>query len=98
MTTQMARILIGMLASPAFSSRGQQVLVHCFPTDHVHDDTMKDQTEQGTPMKKSTSASPDEQALALEETYRRGYHHGLARQRELLLGLLNEGIRGPEQP
>src|SRR5436305_4197355 len=50
--------------------------------------------EQGSKhMKKSTSDNQDEQALALEETYRRGYHHVLARQRELLLGLLNEGIR-----
>jgi hypothetical protein len=43
-------------------------------------------------MEKSTSNRQHEQEQALEEAYRRGYHHGLARTRELLLRLLNEGM------
>ncbi len=31
-------------------------------------------------------------AQELEEAYRRGYHHGLARQRELFLRLFSEGM------
>lgn len=57
--------------------------------------TMKDQMEEeqgGKPMEKSTSSRQHEQEQALEESYRRGYHHGLARMRELLLCLLNEGM------
>src|SRR5262245_19061258 len=43
-------------------------------------------------MEKSTSSRQQKQEQALEESYRRGYHHGLARTRELLLLLLGEGI------
>ncbi len=43
-------------------------------------------------MEKSTSNRQHKQEQALEEAYRRGYHHGLARTRELLLRLLNEGM------
>jgi hypothetical protein len=41
-------------------------------------------------MKKSTLDR--QHAQAIEEAYRRGYHHGLARARELLLRLLSEGM------
>lgn len=41
-------------------------------------------------MEKSTS--DHQHAQAIEEGYRRGYHHGLARARELLLRLLSEGM------
>jgi len=41
-------------------------------------------------MEESKSARLREQAI--EEAYRRGYHHGLSRARELLLRLINEGM------
>ncbi len=41
-------------------------------------------------MEKNTSDR--QHAQAIEEAYRRGYHHGFARVRELLLRLLSEGM------
>ena len=43
-------------------------------------------------MEKSISGRQRKQGQALEEAYRRGYHHGLTHARELLLRLLNEGM------
>jgi glucan phosphorylase len=43
-------------------------------------------------MEESKSARLREQELAVEQAYRRGYHHGLSRAREVLLRLLNEGM------
>lgn len=43
-------------------------------------------------MEKSTSDRQHEHNQALEEAYRRGYHHGLARARELFLRLQDEGM------
>jgi hypothetical protein len=49
--------------------------------------------EQGRKdMEKSTSSRQQKQTQALEEAYRRGYHHGLVRARELLARLLNDGM------
>jgi len=45
-------------------------------------------------MEKGTSSRQQKQEQALEESYRRGYHHGLARMRELLLRLLIFSMRG----
>jgi len=43
-------------------------------------------------MEKPITQRQQEQAQALEDAYRRGYHHGLARTRELLHRLLNDGM------
>jgi hypothetical protein len=43
-------------------------------------------------MENRTSPRQHKQEQGLEESYRRGYHHGLARMRELLLRLLGEGM------
>ena len=43
-------------------------------------------------MEESKPAHLHKQELAIEEAYRRGYHHGLSRARELLLLLLEEGM------
>ena len=43
-------------------------------------------------MEESKSARLHEQVQAVEKAYRRGYHHGLSRAREVLLRLLNEGM------
>jgi hypothetical protein len=46
-------------------------------------------------MEESKSARLREQAKTVEQAYRRGYHHGLSRAREVLLRLLNEGMPAP---
>ena len=46
-------------------------------------------------MEESKSARLHEQAKTVEQAYRRGYHHGLSRAREVLLRLLNEGMPAP---
>jgi len=43
-------------------------------------------------MEESKPARRDAQAQAIEEAYRRGYHHGLSRAREIFLRLLGEGM------
>ena len=43
-------------------------------------------------MEKTPSDRQNEQEQALEQVYRRAYHHGLARTRELLHRLLSEGM------
>ena len=53
--------------------------------------------EQGAKdMEASKPARGGEQEQAIEEAYRRGYHHGLFRARELLLRLFDEGM--PKDP
>lgn len=43
-------------------------------------------------MEESNPARRGEQEQAIEEAYRRGYHHGLSRAREIFLRLLGEGM------
>ncbi len=43
-------------------------------------------------MEESKPVHLRKQEEAIEEAYRRGYHHGLSRARELLLRLINEGM------
>jgi len=43
-------------------------------------------------MEESSSARLRKQEHAVEQAYRRGYHHGLSRVREVLLRLLTEGM------
>jgi hypothetical protein len=43
-------------------------------------------------MEARTTARHREQEQAIEEAYRRGYHHGLLRARELLSRLMSEGM------
>jgi hypothetical protein len=43
-------------------------------------------------MEQQRSVRQQEQQKAMEEAYRRGYHHGFARARELLLHLLSNGM------
>ena len=43
-------------------------------------------------MEESSSARLHRQEHAVEQAYRRGYHHGLSQAREVLLRLLTEGM------
>ena len=43
-------------------------------------------------MEESPSARLREQEQSVEKAYRRGYHHGLSRAREVLLRLITEGM------
>jgi hypothetical protein len=49
--------------------------------------------EQGVKdLEERTPARGGEREQTIEEAYRRGYHHGLFRARELLLRLMSEGM------
>jgi len=47
---------------------------------------------EGSKVEKSMEKTPSDRQQGLEQVYRRGYHHGLARTREVLHRLLSEGM------